>query len=272
MKFAVSTHIYAADILDRGKLKSLKEGGFDNIELYANIPHFDFRNEAFIRRLSRFIKDLDLSVHSLHAPFFSHIDEAYKGNWLSLSAKDESLRRESVTLVKDAIAVAGYIPFDCIVVHTSAPGGVPELNDRKACESSLDELKKTAEDTGVRIALENIPSTMGGSGELIELADRLGGEHGVCFDTGHSCLEDGLTKSFERLKGRIITTHLHDNDGGSDQHLVPEEGRIAWKKFIAELYNSGYMGPLVFECDYRNSEEDLRKLTRIKIRWQESFT
>jgi sugar phosphate isomerase/epimerase len=51
------------------------------------------------------------------------------------------------------------------------------------------------------------------------------------------------------MKPRIRSTHIHDNDGKTDQHLFPfesEGGTVNWKQTM-ELLRGGGQFPLVLE-------------------------
>jgi len=41
--------------------------------------------------------------------------------------------------------------------------------------------------------------------------------------------------ALEKLAPHIVTCHLHDNDGYSDQHALPGNGTINWEKLIKDL-------------------------------------
>ena len=71
------------------------------------------------------------------------------------------------------------------------------------------------------------------------------------------------------LSGHVITTHLHDNRGGSDDHLVPFAGTIDWPATMTALYKIGYTGPLVFELpDHGNTDRVLRQAVTARERLQ----
>jgi hypothetical protein len=47
----------------------------------------------------------------------------------------------------------------------------------------------------------------------------------LCFDTGHAHIEGGVPPALETVRDLVATTHLHDNRGERDEHLLPYEGR-----------------------------------------------
>lgn len=46
---------------------------------------------------------------------------------------------------------------------------------------------------------------------------------------------------------RLLTLHLHDNDGEEDQHALPGTGTIVWKSLMEKLDRLGYEGALSLE-------------------------
>ena len=68
-----------------------------------------------------------------------------------------------------------------------------------------------------------------------------------CFDVGHAHLEEGVEKSFEIMQDRIVTAHLHDNDGEKDEHLLPHEGSIDWDATLGAFAAMSQPPDLVLE-------------------------
>jgi len=82
--------------------------------------------------------------------------------------------------------------------------------------------------------------------ELIESdidADGLG----ICMDVGHARLMGDVVDAIETCSGHLITTHLHDNRGRQDDHLVPGKGAIDWDATAVAFQKVGYDGPWMFE-------------------------
>jgi sugar phosphate isomerase/epimerase len=57
-----------------------------------------------------------------------------------------------------------------------------------------------------------------------------------------------------------VTTHVHDNRGIVDEHLVPFEGAIDWPAALMTIQKVGYEGTLLFEV--RNSGDAEAVLAR----------
>jgi sugar phosphate isomerase/epimerase len=78
------------------------------------------------------------------------------------------------------------------------------------------------------------------------------------MDVGHAHLAGGAPEAIELLAGHLLTTHVHDNAGHSDDHLVPFAGTIDWPATAAALVKVGYAGPLMFELpDHGDVERTL---------------
>ena len=50
--------------------------------------------------------------------------------------------------------------------------------------------------------------------------------------------------AIETVSGHLVTTHLHDNRGRSDDHLVPFDGAIDWAGGADGVQKVGYDGPV----------------------------
>jgi len=99
-------------------------------------------------------------------------------------------------------------------------------------------LEPYAREHGVRIALENYWHE--DSREIKKLFSEYDSDFlGFCYDSGHGNLGDGL-RTLEELKDRLISIHLHDNDGIDDQHNIVFTGTIDWRRFVKILVRSSY--------------------------------
>ena len=130
-------------------------------------------------------------------------------------------------------------------------------NSRDAARRSLDELQTLADPLGVTIALEVIPNELSRAGSLVhfietELEDS---RAGICLDFGHAHMDGDLVDAVETVSGHLLTTHVHDNRGRTDDHLLPFEGTIDWPAALTAIQKVGYDGTLVFE--FGDGQEDV---------------
>lgn len=101
---------------------------------------------------------------------------------------------------------------------------------------------------GVRLALENCCQSLSYLDAVF--AACAPDELGLCFDSGHANLS-GHAELVTRFAPRLIATHLHDNNGHSDQHRLPGEGCIDWPAFAAATKQAGYRRPWNLEVHNR---------------------
>ncbi|MGB9620069.1 MAG: sugar phosphate isomerase/epimerase family protein, partial [Armatimonadota bacterium] len=101
------------------------------------------------------------------------------------------------------------------------------------------------------LAVENLPPDyLGHTPEEILglLDDTEPGSVSVCFDCGHANLSGRFIEFARALLPRSSVTHVHDNDGTSDQHRLPGAGVIDWRSF-AEVWLACRCSPaIVLEC------------------------
>ena len=118
--------------------------------------------------------------------------------------------------------------------------------------SSLEEVLKTAERTGVKLALENmLPEHPGYSSETVrEIVEGINSPFlGVCFDTGHAHVNrEGEIAAFDNLKDLIIAFHLQDNDSTRDMHLQPPYGTVNWDKLVPMIKELNFQDPMAVEA------------------------
>jgi sugar phosphate isomerase/epimerase len=254
--FGISTHLYVGDRLDRDHLVEIAAHHFEAIEVFAVRDHFDYRDRRAALALAEWLDDTRLRLHSMHAPIAGrHV----KGSWqdgLSLAAADEGRRKAAVDETIATLDVAATVPYSVLVVHCGVP--VPHAaagdNHRGSLLRSLEELAPVAQRHGVRLAIEVIPNELSTPSALVDLIesdtterDRTAPGLGICLDVGHARMMGDVIDAIETCSGHIVTTHLHDNRGKSDDHLVPGKGVIDWDAATLAFQKVGYDGVWMFE-------------------------
>ena len=248
--FGISTHLYVGDRLDREHLVEVAAHGFEAVEVFAVKSHFDYRDRRAAVALAEWLDDTRLRLHSMHAP----IARTYAGgawqNGLSLAAADDSRRQAAVQETIATLEVAAAVPYRVLVVHGGVPDphAAPGDNHRAALIRSLEELSPVAQRHGVQLALEVIPNQLSTPSALVEILDSdIDATFGVCVDVGHARLMGDVVEAIETCSGHVITTHLHDNRGRHDDHLVPGKGTIDWDAAMLAFQKVGYDGVWMFE-------------------------
>ena len=258
--YALSAHLFAYEPLRFEHLKEAAEAGFRKIELWAMTPNFDVSDESRLKSLQGRLADLALTTSTFHAPFYADLSEARAGRWLSLAATDKDAREAAIEKTIQALRAFRPLGARVAILHPSAPGKAGDMDTCEALEESISRLLPLAEETDTVLALENIPSALGRAEPLAGFVGRI--DHPrlkICIDTGHALITEGEnTKSaIERLASFCAATHLHDNDGRNDAHLIPGEGAFEWPSFFTTLDAQSYSETLALEL--RRKEEPYAK-------------
>jgi len=248
--FGVSTQLYHARRLSHDHLAEVAAHGFDTVEIIATRSHVDYHDPAILDEVAGWLTAEGLRLHSLHAP----VMERYDGTWinpLSIASADGAARAQAVRETGAALALARRVPVSVLVVHPGLQDSLlsPSVqNSLDAAMRSIEEIADIASPLGVRVALEVIPNAMSTAEALVNLLDRLDRpDVGVCLDFGHAHMQGDVIDAIETLSGVLVATHVHDNHGRRDEHLVPFEGTIDWAGAFAALQKIGYDGTLMLE-------------------------
>lgn len=249
-RFSVSTYLFHQARLDREHLVEIAAHGFDSIELFALRSHFDYTDPAAIRQLGEWLDDTRLTLAGVHAPTAEAFDGKWRGS-LSLAAGTTAARQRAVDETKAAIDIAEVLRHDLVVVHLGLPehAAAPDDNDAAAARTSLEVLVPYAADCGVQLALEVQTNRLSTPEALVALLEDAGDwpMAGICLDTGHARLLGDPVEAIEAASGHIVATHVNDNRGSRDDHLVPYDGSIDWASTLLAFLKVGYAGPWTFE-------------------------
>ena len=258
MRFGVSTHLYHDRRLERDHLAQIASYGFEAVEVFATRSHFDYRDEAAVDRLGQWLAETGLQLHGVHAPItetFGTGDVWAPG--FSNAVQDQTRREAAVRETEAAVRISKRIPFDVLVVHLGTPASKnnPGDNARSAAVRSAQEICRLAEPLGVRVAFEVIPNALSDASSLVRmLEDDIEARHaGICMDFGHAHLIGDVVDAVETAAEHLITTHVHDNRGRDDEHLVPFLGTIDWKTGLMAMQKIGYDGTYLMELANRES-------------------
>jgi len=215
---------YTLEITERG-LRNLRELGHDAVE-YSHACHWTEQECLAVRSMTEAV---GLEPWSLHA-------------WCGGDVLMEQQARATVETLTIAVRNALALGVRVIVHHPSGVAPHREQVEREA------ELIAEVWRPGVRLAFEN-GETLGSLEYALDLCDRLGPDRaGICVDTGHAALGDlGPARALRMAGSRLITTHLQDNHGGSDEHLPPGDGTIDWDEVARALAEIRYPGCLMLE-------------------------
>lgn len=251
-RFGISTHVFHASRLRRDHLADIAAHGFDAIELFATRSHFDYHDAQAVSELSRWLGETRLELHSVHAPIFERLNGREWVGPFSNAARDDERRTAAVREARAALNLAHAVPYRYLVLHVGVPAGAAQgahENFETAARRSIEETADMARSAGVRVALEVIPNALSSPEALVHLIeDQLDGlEIGICLDYGHAHLMGDVGDAIESVSGHLWTTHVHDNRGRDDDHLVPYAGTIDWDRAMIATQKIGYDGLFILE-------------------------
>lgn len=216
-------------------------------EVCAVETGYPFYMEAEAQKLGevgKAFKDNGIALRTVHSAFSKEVN---------ISSLDKALRNQTLETHKKLLGKVALAGVEMIIMHpgstTDNPNEIPTMC--ALALESLSELVKTAQNEGVKIALENMLPKHPGSDvrQVIDIVNQVNSPWlGVCFDTGHAHVSGGMRQAFEILRSRIITFHVHDNDATRDMHLQPPYGTINWVDFVEVLPTMSFSDPITIEA------------------------
>ncbi|MBO5761468.1 MAG: sugar phosphate isomerase/epimerase [Lentisphaeria bacterium] len=263
---------------DAGVKRSIREfldNGVDKFVITDTQIRQMLENEEKIDFLHKICQDFQVSFGTIHAPC---------GKYHDLNIPQKELREG---LIKDHIrSLEIAASFNCRT-YTVHIGAAPYCYDkypldvlRPLCIEAVEKLVPTAEKLGIVIAVENSFEKPNSAKEVLGIVNHFRGTKavGVCYDTGHAnCMASapGKDKSkyepyfpvcwwengvewedgaIQLLKEKIVTCHIHDNDGYGDLHAMPFDGTINWKELMKELFSCPNMIDFQTEVCYASGK------------------
>ncbi|MBO3763377.1 MAG: sugar phosphate isomerase/epimerase [Thermoproteota archaeon] len=252
MEWGIDTWIFS-EVPIQEALTRIKNNNIRYAEIaYEHLEKSDKNNnlEKQFDELNEALASVDIKATQIHGPF-GEID-------YQLGSLNESVRAGAIKRIINWIKNINKTSIEVLVLHTNLIQTDYNLNSEsflhKIKEINLinfSEVVKSAQDFGVKIAIENrLEQTFGAfPNDLIELVDEINNDYvGICLDTGHANV-NGIqpSKAVRMFEERLIATHVHDNNGKEDQHLLPLLGNIKWADFIAALNDIHYNIPIIVE-------------------------
>lgn len=236
MKLSVTTD-YARDTGDPSPyLARIADAGFSHVH-WCHHWNTDFLySQCEIDQIRDWLMECGLRVLDLHA------SAGIEKDWAS---PVEYQRLAGLELVRNRIEMSAQLGGDVIIMH------IPDqpAPEHGPLRRSLDALLACATERGVRIALEN--GNFKAIGGILSAYDA--GYLGLCYDAGHGNMDgDGLDQ-LATMKERLISVHLHDNDGSRDLHNPLFSGTVDWPRLARIIAASAYGKPVSMETTMADS-------------------
>lgn len=223
-------HVWSGSFEDfETAYQQVAEAGIRSIVLTAQRGNLDLRERADLLEAERILKGLGLAAPACHCQ-----------DWgpANLTEPDEDLRPTMIQMHSGLMEKVAELGCRTFVLHL---GPKPKDGSDQAAwdriRDAVDKLAPRAEAVGIKLALENGFSGYVATNEqlLSFVADYDCPSVGICYDSGHAHLVDDAAAVLRALSPYVVTVHLHDNDGTSDQHLLPGQGTIQWEPVVEAL-------------------------------------
>ena len=236
-------------------IPDLAKWGYRNIDLnFCEMmnPSSDIGKD-YVRLLERYSKYYELNYVQSHVP--------YPRDYMSLSYAE---RKYSDDLIKRAIEYSISLGVRAVVIHP-VKGSIDEN------ASYLGKFLPLFDGSDSKLALENMENRdeISGSSQLLAVIEAAGTDHlGICLDTGHAHMRGlDVAEEVRAYGSHLIATHIADNHGSSDEHLLPFFGTICWEEVMKAFRSIDYKGWYTYECMFftqhlpESLREDIVKLS-----------
>lgn len=250
------THFYmwglVRDELLRSIMMEFADNGAEYLVFNENLGIRLATDESFGEIFLNAQKSVGIPFFECHGPYSS----IYDLNEMEARQQMIAAHKKVMAFVADL----GCKTYTVHIGHTRAGKTVEEL--REYTLDSLEQLLPTAEKLNLIIAVENATAPTNTPDEVLYYLHHFQTPSiGCCLDTGHAnILTAGPDKVIEKfspniqnewmgkeitlyddvvakLAPHIVTTHLHDNNGFEDRHMLPGTGTINWSKLLPQLRN-----------------------------------
>ncbi len=222
---------------------------------------------ARIEDTSRMLRELGVDLPQAHAYLRANV-----------AHPDEARRQSDLDILLRHFAHCAQLGVRDVVVHPGIGLGHSTPDElRQIIRLNVDSFKllcDRAGELGLRLCVENmLPSRNAGRQyfgihphELLGLLEEVDSVVlGVVLDTSHANVSGlDLGAAIRELGSTIWCTHLSDNDGSGDQHLIPGDGDVDWPAAMAALREVGYTGRLNLEIP--GACRSVREIVALKAR------
>lgn len=235
-KFGISTTVdYSIEIDILFRLFSKYR--FHFVSIGADLRHNFFPEKNKMRGLIKLAGRYDLQVDSIHIPF---------GNEYDLANPFDKARSDAV---RNILLFLEYIADFGIPIAILHPHHYLKETKEKALTLAAESIEKivSRKPDNVKIAVENLPDARGSwiTDQLLNIFDQK--KIGFCYDSSHENMSGAPFHLLKRYYSRLITCHLSDNNGSSDEHLVPGDGNIDWARMRSYINKTKSFGNILFE-------------------------
>ena len=222
MEFSITTDAYDINQPIEERFRHFSAAGFTRVHWSDHWISDFLYTQAYMHHVALLAERCHLSVSSVHGV-------------CRIGAHGSLTEEHWHELNVNRIEFVSKLGGDCIVIHLPLDQDEKQFEpERDQSQRLIDRLLPVARNHGVQIAIENLETRPCRLlfDHLLELYPPE--DLGFCFDSGHAHIRDDLDL-LDRYRERLIMTHLHDNHGTDDEHLLPGQGTMEWKPIIQTL-------------------------------------
>lgn len=270
MQIAVQTGGIIGRFGIRDGFRIIKEAGFDSVDFNIDqlLPGRDINAgncacaldapieevlEKIIRPYKEAAAEYGVEFYQAHAPFpFYKLGQDEMNEYLFM-------------IMEKCAAICDYVDCRRMIVHPCFNSYEEQMEHDDEWKLNIERYTRlipALKKYNIICCLENmftgskgkiygaICSDMYEAAAYIDELNAIAGEKrfGFCMDTGHALLVgQDIYNALLKIGDRVEAFHIHDNDGISDQHVLPYTGKLNWDRFIEGVKAIGYKGTLSFE-------------------------
>jgi len=230
----VSSTMFCTESVEETLAKVAKE--FTHWEIVSEGEHY---LPLVMRRLEAALPSYKIKL-SIHAPITD----------VNIGALSDRMREAATMEIIASMEHAIQLKADTVTFHPGfqsmvVPGTAARARER--AKRSIRTIDRLMGEFGITAVLENMPSLKFMIGthakELFEMVD--GTNMKICYDIGHANTVNQIDEIIDLLGDRIKNVHIHDNNGGNDDHMTIGDGQIDFKSVLKRLSN--YKGRYIIE-------------------------
>ena len=242
---------------------------------------FNVMLKQLVKVETEYVEIVDDGFHTLNRQRVTSLNETAQSHGLkytlhcpvadiNIASPSKPMLNASLKRLKQSMKYANQLNAELWVLHPGMITGITPFypgSDWTQNVKSIRKLHTTAEEYGLRIAIENLPqkygSVMKTPEDFAKLYAKTGlTDIGIVLDTGHANLEAQTEPFLTRFPDKIRELHLSDNMGEQDQHLGIGYGKINWQSIVQSLKRISFSGIVMVESVY-NVPESLTKLRQL---------
>ncbi len=241
MKRSLSTQVFLKLRISEDIFKVISELGFRRCELWAMPNHLDYKDKSLIKNLKAWSEKYSVSCDTAHLPLWA---QDKSGNIFRVYLGTKEFAQKSKDEILFCIENLYSLGVQTFILHVG-----------EDLDTFYDNFFDVYRKSDCNFAIENDPMGFPLTSDVVQIVDFLrkelrGAESrvGACLDIGHANIwEKPPENVIYKLSDRIIATHISDNDGSADNHLIPKKGSIEWSKVIHGFLEIKYSGNFTYE-------------------------